>query len=100
MMTTDVIDKLKLASTGTDPGTLLSAISDFDQVTRDSTTGAGYVAWITDPANLTQIHQNLANNFSIPQKLMAIRRGQYSRTRRAALLLLAMSNAVKRTHNL
>lgn len=99
-MTIDPISALQTAADSKDPKKLLTALTDFDLATRDVENGVNYVAWLSNPVNITSLHRNLMNNFSVQPRLLAIRRGNYTRTRRAVLMLHAMINAIRRTHNL
>ena len=75
-------------------------VQQFKQMMRDVTVGADYVLWISEPANLTKVHQALAEDLSVPPRAMAIKRVQMTRTQRAVLLVQAMENAIKRSHSL
>jgi hypothetical protein len=83
-----------------DPSSVMNTIVKYGENMRDPAIGAAHVMWITDPANLTKIHTELINKLGIPAKLMSIRRGNYSRTRKAVMLVQAMEFAVKRVHKL
>jgi len=78
----------------------LTKVQQFRESMRDTTVGADYVRWITEPANLTRVHKALAEDLNVPPKLLSIKRGIISRTQKAVLLTQAMEIAIKRTHNL
>ena len=75
-------------------------IERFKEKMRDVTVGANYVLWITEPANLTLVHKALAEDLQVPPRLLAIKRVAMSRTQRAALLMQAIGQAIKRVHSL
>lgn len=78
----------------------ITKVQQFRDGMRDTTVGSDFVVWITEPANLTLVHKTLAEDLSVPQRLLAIKRATMSRTQRAVLLILAMEQAIKRVHNL
>lgn len=78
----------------------LSQVQQFRDKMRDVTVGADYVMWITEPVNLTSVHKALAEDLSVPPRLLAIKRAAMNRTQKAVLLILAIELAVKRVHNL
>jgi hypothetical protein len=75
-------------------------VQQFRESMRDTTVGADYVAWISEPVNLTRVHKALAEDLSVPPRAMAIKRVLMSRTQRAVLLTQAMEIAIKRVYNL
>lgn len=77
-----------------------SKVQQFRDGMKDTTVGADYVLWITEPANLTSIHKALAEDLNVPPKLLAIRRAVMSRTQRAVFLVQAMEMGIKKVHNL
>lgn len=75
-------------------------VQQFKAMMRDVTVGADYVTWISEPVNLTRVHQTLAEDLGVPPRAMAIKRVLMSRTQRALLLIQAMEGAIKRVHRL
>lgn len=75
-------------------------VQQFKENMRDATVGADYVLWISEPVNLTRVHQALAEDLGVPPRAMAIKRVLMSRTQRAVLLVQAMEIAIKRVHQL
>jgi hypothetical protein len=67
---------------------------------RNTTVGADYVSWISEPVNLTRAHKALAEDLGVPPRAMAIKRVLMSRTQKAVLLTQAMEIAIKRVHKL
>jgi hypothetical protein len=78
----------------------LSMVQQLRQKMRDATVGADYVVWITEPVNLTRVHKALAEDLSVPPKLLVIKRLALSRPTKADLLTQAMEGAIKRVHQL
>lgn len=78
----------------------IAEIQQFKENMKDTTVGADYVIWISEPANLTRVHMALADDLGVPPRAMAIKRILMSRTQRAVLLVQAMEIAVKRVHQL
>lgn len=78
----------------------VSMIQQFREGMKDTSVGADYVLWITEPVNLTSVHKALADDLGVPPKLLAIRRAVMSRTQKAAMLILAIENGIKRIHSL
>lgn len=78
----------------------ITTIQQYNDLMRDATVGADYVNWISEPANLTRVHEALAKDLDVPPRAMAIKRRLMSRTQRAVLLVQAMELAVKRVHKL
>lgn len=83
-----------------DPGCALLKIEEFKKNMKDPTIGAEYVAWISEPSNLTKLHNSLIDNLQIPPRLLSIKRAQMPRARKVALLVQAMELAIRRVHNL
>lgn len=81
------------------PGTL-ALVSKYMEMMRDPQTGADYVRWISEPVNLTRVHQALANDLGVPPRLLAIRKRPVTRVQRSVLLVQAMESAIKRTFSL
>lgn len=77
-----------------------TTVQQFREGMKDTTVGADYVIWITEPANLTSVHKALAEDLQVPPKLLAIRRAVMSRTQRAVMLVQAMEMGIKKVHNL
>jgi hypothetical protein len=78
----------------------LSQVQQFKENMRNTTVGADYVMWITEPVNLTSVHKALAEDLNVPPRLLAIRRSSMNRTQKAVLLVQAIELAVKRVHNI
>lgn len=78
----------------------LSQVQQFRENMKNTTVGADYVMWITEPVNLTKVHKALAEDLGVPPRLLAIRRAAMNRTQKAVLLMQAVENAIKRVHNL
>jgi len=78
----------------------MTQVQQFRESMRDTTVGADYVAWISEPVNLTRVHKALAEDLDVPPRAMAIKRVLMSRTQRAMLLTQAMELAIKRVHQL
>ena len=77
-----------------------SVIRQYRESMKDTTVGGDYVAWITEPANLTRVHKALAEDLNVPPRAMAIKRIAMTRPQRANLLMQAMENAINRVHGL
>ena len=78
----------------------IAKVQQFRNIMKDTTVGADYVNWITEPANLTEVHKALANDLNVPPKLLSIRRISPARTLKAAMLLQAIEMSVKKVHKL
>jgi hypothetical protein len=78
----------------------MTAVQEFREGMKDADVGADYVVWISEPANLTRVHQAIADDLGVPPRAMAIKRQLMSRTQKAALLAQAMEIAIKRSHQL
>lgn len=78
----------------------LAKVQQFRENMKDTTVGADFVTWITEPVNLTRVHKALADDLKVPPRAMAIKRVLMSRTQKAVLLVQAMELAIKRVHNL
>lgn len=78
----------------------MTQIQQFRDRMKDMTVGSDFVAWISEPVNLTRIHKALAEDLEVPPRAMAIKRALMSRTQRAMLLTQAMELAVKRCYKL
>ena len=75
-------------------------VQQYRENMKDVTVGSDYVAWISEPVNLTRVHRALAEDLSVPPRAMAIKRALMSRTQRAMLLTQAMESAIKRCYKL
>ena len=75
-------------------------VQQYRENMRDATVGTDYVTWISEPVNLTRVHQALAEDLGVPPRAMAIKRVMMSRTQRAMLLVQAMELAIKRVYQL
>lgn len=75
-------------------------VQQFRESMRDKTVGADYVAWISEPVNLTRVHKALAEDLGVPPRAMAIKRVLMSKTQKAVLLVQAMEIAIKKVHKL
>jgi len=79
----------------------LAQVQQFRESMKDVTVGVDYVLWITEPVNLTKVHKALAEDLSVPPRLLTIRRvATMNRTQKAVLLIHAIEMAIKRVHNL
>lgn len=85
---------------GRDAQKSVTMVQQFREAMRDKTVGADYVAWISEPVNLTRVHRALAEDLGVPPRAMAIKRVLMSKTQKAVLLVQAMEIAIKRVHNL
>lgn len=77
---------------------VLDKVRQFRDCMKDSSTGASFVVWITDPANLLRVHTALSKELNIPTKLLAIKRMPITRTQRAMLFTQAMELGIKKVH--
>ena len=75
-------------------------VQQYRENMKDVTVGHDYVAWISEPVNLTKVHKALAEDLDVPPRAMAIKRVLMSRTQRAMLLTQAMELAIKRCYKL
>jgi len=100
MTATESGEKLLETIKSKDALNTITQVQQFKDSMRDVTVGADYVAWISEPANLTRVHKALAEDLGVPPRAMAIRRVQMTRTQKAVLLVQAMEIAVKRVHGL
>lgn len=78
----------------------MTQVQQFKEKMRDTTVGADYVLWISEPVNLTRIHKALAEDLDVPPRALAIKRVLVSRTQKAVLLVQAMEIAIRRVHQL
>ena len=97
-MKTDIGDPLLDAIKSKDAKESLLQVQQFKKNMRDQETGANYVLWVTEPINLTSVHNSLVEDLGIPPRLLAIRRSSINRTQKAVLLIQAIENAIKRVH--
>ena len=93
-------EKLLEAIKSKDAQQFVTQVQQYKEGMRDTTVGADYVVWITEPANLTKVHKALAEDLGIPPRALAIRRLLMSRTQKAVLLVQAMEIATKKVHKL
>lgn len=93
-------DQLLEAISSKDVQKAYTQVQQFKEKMRDVTVGIDYVAWISEPANLTKVHKALAEDLDVPPRAMVIKRVLLSRTQRAVLLVQAMEGAIKRVHKL
>ncbi len=73
-------------------------VQQFNDNMRNPDTGADWVIWLTEPANLTEVHKALVADLDIPPRLLAIRRRLMSRAQRAMILMLAIEKALGRVY--
>jgi hypothetical protein len=99
-MTTNIGSLLLESIKSKDAQQALTQVQQFKENMRNTTVGADYVMWITEPANLTSVHKALAEDLSVPPRLLAIRRVAMNRTQKAVLLVQAIEMAVKKVHNI
>lgn len=78
----------------------MTQVQQFKEMMRNTTVGADFVLWISEPVNLTRIHMALAEDLGVPPRALAIKRVLMSRTQKAVLLVQAMEIAIRRVHNL
>jgi len=78
----------------------ITQVQQFRESMKDVTVGADYVAWISEPVNLTRIQKALAEDLGVPPRAMLIKRVLMSRPQRASLLVQAMEIAIKKVHRL
>ena len=78
----------------------ITQVQQFRESMKDTTVGADYVAWISEPVNLTRVHKALAEDLDVPPRAMLIKRVLMSRTQKAVLLIQAMEIAIKKVHKL
>ena len=90
---------LAAAQTG-NPGLFLDKLMQYREGICTPDTGAALVAWVSTPANLTQLHAALTERMGIPQRALAIKRRNVTRGQQVMMLLQAMETAVRRAHNL
>lgn len=76
----------------------ITKVQQYKEYMRDATVGADFVIWITEPVNLTMVHKALAEDLSVPPRVLAIKRVMMSRTQRAVLLLQAIELGIKKVH--
>ncbi len=95
-MTNNVGDELLAAIKSKDVQKAITAVQQYHASMRDATVGHDYVNWLSEPANLTLVHQALAEDLNVPPRLLAIRRQLMSRTQRAVLLISAIDRALAR----
>ena len=93
-------EKLLEAIKSKDAQQFVTQVQQFKEGMRDTTVGADYVVWISEPVNLTKIHKALAEDLGVPPRALAIKRRLMSRTQRAVLLLQAMEIATKRAYKI
>lgn len=78
----------------------MAQVQQYKENMKDATVGADYVTWISEPVNLTRVHQALAEDLGVPPRVMAIKRVLMSRPQRAYLLVQAMELGIKKVHRL
>lgn len=100
MTTTNLGSTLLEAIKSKDAQQALTQVQQFNESMRNTTVGADYVLWITEPVNLTNVHKALADDLNVPPRILAIKRGAMNRTQKAVLLLQAIEKAIRKVHNL
>ena len=55
-----------------------------------------YMKWVTEPVNITKLHQDLIDKYGVPPRAMMLRHRVTNRHQRAVMFLKAMLNGVKR----
>lgn len=55
-----------------------------------------HINWITDPVNITGLHQSLITNMEIPHRLLLLKNRVANKHRRAIMFVKIMHNAVSR----
>jgi hypothetical protein len=78
----------------------MTQVQQYKENMRDVTVGSDYVTWISEPVNLTRVHQALTEDLGVPPRVMAIKRVLMSRPQRAYLLVQAMELGIKKVHQL
>lgn len=78
----------------------IAQVQQFKEGMKDTTVGADYVTWISEPANLTRVHKALTEDLGVPPRAMAIKRVLMSRTQKSVLLVQAIEIAIKKVHKL
>ncbi len=99
-MTTNIGSMLLETIKGKDAQQTLTQVQQFKENMRNTTVGADYVMWITEPVNLTSVHKALAEDLNVPPRLLAIKRAAMNRTQKAVLLVQAIEMSIKKVHNL
>jgi hypothetical protein len=54
------------------------------------------VRWVTEPNNLTALHDMLVEHLDVPQKVMRVKERSENRARRAHMFVEAMEHGIKR----
>ena len=93
-------DLLLEAIKSKDAQKFVTQVQQFKEGMKDTTVGADYVVWITEPVNLTRVHKALAEDLGVPPRALAIKRVLMSRTQKAVLLTQTMEIATKKVHKL
>ena len=78
----------------------LLLVQQYKDSMKNSSVGAEYVTWISEPANLTAVHKSLIDDLQIHPRLLAIKRVLMSRTQRSVLLVQAIEMAIRKTYKL
>lgn len=99
-MTNDIGSTLLEAIKSKDAQQALTQVQLFKEKMRDTTVGADYVMWISEPVNLTSVHKALAEDLNVPPRLLAIRRSVMNRTQKAVLLVQAIELSLKRVYGI
>jgi hypothetical protein len=99
-MTSNIGESLMVAIKSKDAKLTLNEVQQYDAKMRDTTVGNDYIAWISEPVNLTKVHNALAEDLNVPPRLLSMRRQLMSRTQRAVMFIKVIEAAVKRVHTL
>lgn len=78
----------------------ITKVQQFRENMKDTTVGADYVTWITEPVNLTTVHKALAEDLGVPPRAFAIKKVPMSRTQKAVLLTQAIEIGIRKVHKL
>lgn len=96
----EFVEKLLATISSKDAQASMTQVQQFRELMKDTTVGADYVGWITEPVNLTRVQKALADDLDVPPRAMLIKRVLMSRTQKAVLLTQAMEIAIKKVHKL
>lgn len=88
-----LIDRLQASiESGNFPATL-DALLELEHLVMND---VEYINWVTDPVNITGLHQSLITNMDIPHRLLLLKNRVPNKHRRAIMFVKIMYNAVKR----
>lgn len=87
------IDGLINALTSKDLQTSLDRLIELNELVR---TNAETAKWLTEPQNITNLHNLIVNNFNISPRLLMLKNRTPNRGLRAVLFAKSMENAIRR----